>query len=154
MKATIIKSIGIGFLFLVSAGCADYLEKESFDIITPKQVWEDPKLINAVMVNLYDGMVLEDFNYWYRDSWRLLNPSSMSDEAQGSFQKEPLWDNGNSTYTYEDALFEQKFSDRYKNIRNCNDFINQLNEATSLADSEKKLLLAESRFIRAMHYFT
>lgn len=106
------------------------------------------------MVNLYDGMVLEDFNYWYRDSWRLLNPSSMSDEAQGSFQKEPLWDNGNSTYTYEDALFEQKFSDRYKNIRNCNDFINQLNEATSLADSEKKLLLAESRFIRAMHYFT
>ena len=38
--------------------------------------------------------------------------------------------------------------------RNCNDFINQLNEATSLADSEKKLLLAESRFIRAMHYFT
>lgn len=78
----------------------------------------------------------------------------MSDEAQGSFQKEPLWDNGNSTYTYEDALFEQKFSDRYKNIRNCNDFINQLNEATSLADSEKKLLLAESRFIRAMHYFT
>lgn len=154
MKTTIIKSLGIGFLFLVSAGCSDYLEKESFDIITPEQVWEDPNLINAVMVNLYDGMVLEDFNYWYRDSWRLQNPTSMSDEAQGSFQKEPLWDNGNATYTYEDALFEQKFSDRYANIRNCNDFISQLNEATSLSDSEKKLLLAESRFIRAMHYFT
>lgn len=154
MKTTIIKNLGIGFLFLISAGCSDYLEKESFDIITPEQVWEDPKLINAVMVNLYDGMVLEDFNYWYRDSWRLQNPTSMSDEAQGSFQKEPLWDNGNATYTYEDALFEQKFSDRYKNIRNCNDFISQLNEATSLSDSDKKLLLAESRFIRAMHYFT
>lgn len=154
MKTTIIKSLGIGFLLLMSAGCSDYLEKESFDIITPEQVWEDPKLINAVMVNLYDGMVLDEFNYWYRDSWRLQNPTSMSDEAQGSFQKEPLWDNGNATYTYEDALFEQKFSDRYKNIRNCNDFISQLNDATSLSDSEKKLLLAESRFIRAMHYFT
>ncbi|MFQ6929472.1 MAG: RagB/SusD family nutrient uptake outer membrane protein [Parabacteroides merdae] len=51
-------------------------------------------------------------------------------------------------------MFEQKFSDRYKNIRNCNDFIYQLQEATALSDSEKKLLLAESRFLRAMHYFT
>ena len=154
MNTTIIKSIGCGILLFGMSGCADYLEKESFDIITPEQVWEDPKLINAVMVNLYDGMVLEDFNYWFKDAWRLQNPSSMSDEAQASFQKTPCWDNGNATYTYEDDLFEQKFSDRYKNIRNCNDFISQLNEATSLSDDEKKLLLAETRFIRAMHYFT
>ena len=137
-----------------TTACSDYLEKESFDIITPEQVWQDPKLINGVMVNLYDGLNVEDFNYWYRDAWRLQNASSMSDEAQGSFQKDPLFDNGNATYTYEDALFEQKFSDRYKNIRNCNDFISQLEEATALSDSEKKLLLAESRFLRAMHYFT
>ena len=154
MKTTIIKNIGCGLLLLGTTACADYLEKESFDIITPEQVWQDPKLINGVMVNLYDGLNLEDFNYWYRDAWRLQNASSMSDEAQGSFQKDPLFDNGNATYTYEDALFEQKFSDRYKNIRNCNDFISQLQDATALSDSEKKLLLAESRFLRAMHYFT
>ena len=154
MKTTIIKNIGCGLLLLGTTACADYLDKESFDIITPEQVWQDPKLINGVMVNLYDGLNLEDFNYWYRDAWRLQNASSMSDEAQGSFQKDPLFDNGNATYTYEDALFEQKFSDRYKNIRNCNDFIYQLQEATALSDSEKKLLLAESRFLRAMHYFT
>ena len=150
-------SIKISALFLLLTGttaCSDYLEKESFDIITPEQVWEEPKLVNAVMVNLYDGLQLEEFNYWYRDSWRLMNPTSMSDEAQGSFQKDPLFDNANSTYTYEDALFEQKFSDRYKYIRNCNDFIKQLEEATSLSDSDKKILLAESRFLRAMHYFT
>ena len=29
-----------------------------------------------------------------------------------------------------------------------------IQEATALSDSEKKLLLAESRFLRAMHYFT
>lgn len=22
------------------------------------------------MVNLYDGLNLEDFNYWYRDAWQ------------------------------------------------------------------------------------
>ena len=103
MKTTIIKNIGCGLLLLGTTACADYLDKESFDIITPEQVWQDPKLINGVMVNLYDGLNLEDFNYWYRDAWRLQNASSMSDEAQGSFQKDPLFDNGNATYTYEDA---------------------------------------------------
>ena len=110
MKTTIIKNIGCGLLLLGTTACADYLDKESFDIITPEQVWQDPKLINGVMVNSYDGLNLADFNYWYRDAWRLQNASSMSDEAQGSFQKDPLFDNGNATYTYEDALFEQKFS--------------------------------------------
>ena len=85
MKTTIIKNIGCGLLLLGTTACADYLDKESFDIITPEQVWQDPKLINGVMVNLYDGLNLEDFNYWYRDAWRLQNASSMSDEAQGSF---------------------------------------------------------------------
>ena len=94
MKTTIIKNIGCGLLLLGTTACADYLDKESFDIITPEQVWQDPKLINGVMVNLYDGLNLEDFNYWYRDAWRLQNASSMSDEAQGSFQKDPLFDNG------------------------------------------------------------
>ena len=56
MKTAIIKTIGCGLLLLGATACDDYLEKESFDIITPEQVWKDPKLINGVMVNLYDGM--------------------------------------------------------------------------------------------------
>lgn len=154
MKTNILKGISCGLILFGMTACSGYLEKESFDIITPEQVWKDPKLINGVMVNLYDGLQLEDFNYWYRDAWRLMNASSMADDAQGSFQKDPLFDNGNATYTYEDGLFEQKFADRYKLIRNCNDFISQLNEATALSASDKKLLLAEARFLRAMHYFT
>jgi len=142
---------------LISAGlfsCNGFLDKESFHMITPDQVWDEPKLIKAVLVNLYNNQQMEDFNYWQRDAWRLQNASSMSDEAQGSFQKDPMFDNGNATYTYEDALFEQKFSDRYKFIRNCNDFIAQLEAATSLSDTEKSGLLAEVRFLRAFHYFT
>lgn len=154
MKTHIVKIITCFFILTSISACSDYLEKESFEVITPEQVWKDPKLINAVMVNLYDRLQLEDFNYWYRDSWRLMNPTSMSDEAQGSFQKDPLFDNANATYTYEDAMFEQKFSDRYILIRNCNDFIKQAEEATALSDSDKELLLAEARFLRAMHYFT
>lgn len=154
MNSKILKGIGCVLVLLGMTSCNEYLEKESFNIITPEQVWKDPKLINGVMVNLYDGLQLEDFNYWYRDSWRIMNAATMSDEAQGSFQKDPMFDNANATYTYEDGLFEQKFADRYKLIRNCNDFIAQAEQATSLSDADKTLLLAEARFLRAMHYFT
>ena len=41
MKTTIIKNIGCGLLLLGTTACADYLDKESFDIITPEQVWQD-----------------------------------------------------------------------------------------------------------------
>lgn len=137
----------------ISFTCCDYLDKEPTDLITPDKVWGDPKLINGVLVNLYDNMQVEDFDYWYRDAWRLQNPSSMSDEAQGSFQKDPLFDNGNATYTYEDELFVDKFKDRYNAIRNCNTFLAQL-KTVSMDEDEKQGLDAEIRFIRAFHYFT
>lgn len=154
MKTTIIKTIVLGAIIAGNISCNDYLEKESFNIITPEQVWENPKLINATLVNLYANLQLEDFNYWHREEWRLMNPATLSDEGQGSFQKDPMFDNANASYTYEDALFEQKFSDRYKYIRNCNDFLTQLADAKALTDTEKKELEAEVRFLRAMHYFT
>lgn len=154
MNTTKIKSIGLGLLLFGSSACSNYLEKESFDIITPDKVWNDSKLMDAVLVGMYYYVQMEDFDYWYRDAWRLQNISSMSDDAQGSFQKDPLFDNGNTTYTYEDALFEQKFSDMYKYIRNCNDFLYQIEVSTILAEDKKIELEAEVRFIRAMHYFT
>ena len=153
MNMKVFKNICAGLILMNFTACDGYLDKESFDIITPEQVWQDPSLIDGVMVNLYDGVQLDDFNYWYRDAWRLMNPTTMSDEAQGSFQKDPLFDNGNATYTYEDNLFELKFSDVYKQIRNCNNFLEQLEETTTLSDANKKLLTAEARFLRAMHYF-
>lgn len=154
MNTTKIKSISLGLLLFGSSACSNYLEKESFDIITPDKVWNDSKLIDAVLVGMYYYVQMEDFDYWYRDAWRLQNASSMSDDAQGSFQKDPLFDNGNTTYTYEDALFEQKFSDMFKYIRNCNDFLYQIEISTILSEDKKKELAAEVRFIRAMHYFT
>lgn len=154
MNTTKIKSISLGLLLFGSSACSNYLEKESFDIITPDKVWNDSKLIDAVLVGMYYYVQMEDFDYWYRDAWRLQNASSMSDDAQGSFQKDPLFDNGNATYTYEDALFEQKFSDMFKYIRNCNDFLYQIEISTILSEDKKKELAAEVRFIRAMHYFT
>jgi hypothetical protein len=127
------------------------LDKETFDIITPDKVWEDPKLINAVLVKLYDQMQLEDLSYRYGNDWYIMYPSTMADEGQGCYQKEPAFDNPNATWTYADDLFGT-FSEPYSGIRNCNDFLEQL-ESAPLSDSEKSSLNAEVRFIRAWHYF-
>ena len=58
MKSNIIKGVCCGLLLLNLSACSNYLEKETFDIITPEKVWQEPKLINAVLVNLYDGLQL------------------------------------------------------------------------------------------------
>lgn len=135
------------------ASCSDYLDTPSFKVIETDAVWKDPKLINGVLVDLYYNMQQESFDYWNNtDAWKLQNPTSMSDEAQASFQKTPLWDNGSAIYNYEDGLFNN-YSEIYKGIYNCNSFLEQINTA-SLSDSEKDALRAEVRFIRAWHYFT
>lgn len=149
----IVRILYTALLIISFWSCSDFLEKETFDIITPEKVWQDPALIDGVMVNLYDGLRLNDFNYWYREAWRLMNPTTLSDEAQGSFQKDPMFDNGNATFTYEDYLFELKFSDMYKQIRNCNNMLEQLGESTVLPEETKNRLMAEGRFLRAIHYF-
>ena len=149
----IIRRLYIAIALVSLWSCNDFLEKETFDIITSEKVWQDPALIDGVMVNLYDGLRLNDFNYWYQEQWRLMNPTTLSDEAQGSFQKDPMFDNGNASYTYGDYLFELTFNDMYKQIRNCNNVIKQLQESTALQEDNKMLLTAEVRFLRAMHYF-
>jgi len=141
-----------GVVLLACVSCSSYMEKEPFDIITPAKIWGDPKLINGVLVNLYSQMQLEDFNYWHLNNYQLINPTSLSDEAQGCYQKAPVFDNPDATWTYEDELFGA-FSASYQGIRNCNDFLEQLATA-SLTESEKAALNAEVRFIRAWHYFT
>ncbi len=141
-------------IFILS-GCSGYLDREDTSgIITPNLVWQNPKAIDAVLVNLYDGLRLDDYNDWYSDAYRLMNITTFSDEAQGSFQKDPMFDNGNATYTYDDYATEDKFSDRYVHIRRTNEFLAQLETATVLNETEKQLLNAEARFIRALHYFS
>lgn len=155
MKIQLYKKILFGCILAFGlSGCSGYLDKETTSgVITPDLVWTNAKAIDAQLANLYDGLRLDDFNDWYSDNWRLINNTTMSDEAQGSYQKDPLFDNANGTYTYEDYLFEDKFSDRYPHIRRTNEFLAQLVETTVLTDDEKELLNAEARFIRALHYF-
>ena len=143
----------IAFSFL---GCDDYLNREDTSgIITPDLVWTNPKAIEAILVNMYDeGIKHEDFTYWdYNSKSNLRNLTTMSDEAQGSYQKDPLFSNANAVYTYNDWILNDPLSTRYIYIRNTNDFIKKVAESDVLNSNQKEQLDAEARWIRAYQYF-
>lgn len=139
----------------ICSSCEDYLNREDTSgFITNDQIWENSKAIDAVLVNLYDGgLRLDEFDDWYTDKANHLNPTSLSDEAQGSYQKDPAFSNANTVYTYGDYLFEDKFSDRYVHIRRANEFLLNLQSTDVVDDEAKKAYNAEVRFVRAMEYF-
>jgi len=140
---------------LVFCSCEDYLNREDTSgFITNDQIWKNSKAIDAVLVNLYDGgLRLDEFDDWYTDKANHLNPTSLSDEAQGSYQKDPAFSNANTVYTYGDYLFEDKFSDRYVHIRRANEFLLNLQNTEVVDEETKKAYNAEVRFVRAMEYF-
>lgn len=142
-------------LTLVFSSCEDYLNREDTSgFITNDQIWENSKAIDAVLVNLYDGgLRLDEFDDWYTDKSNHLNLTSLSDEAQGSYQKDPAFSNANTVYTYGDDLFEDKFSDRYVHIRRTNEFLLDLQNTDVVDEEAKKAYNAEVRFVRAMEYF-
>ncbi|RAV27741.1 RagB/SusD family nutrient uptake outer membrane protein [Sinomicrobium soli] len=139
----------------LSSACDNYLDREDTSgIITPDKIWDNPVAIEAVLVNLYDGLKLDDFDTWFSSRWRLINATSLSDEAQGSYQKDWLFSNAAEVWTYSEYVFEDKFSDRYVHIRRNNDFLYQLEQAVVLTEEEKNVLSAEVRFLRALQYFS
>jgi len=151
------KSFFLASILLVGLNsCKDYLDREDTSgFITNDQIWSNAKAIDATLVNLYDGgLRLDEFDDWYDKKENNLNPTAMSDEAQGSYQKDPAFSNGNAIYTYSDYLFEDKFSDRYVHIRRVNEFLLNLQRTNALNEDQKKVLNAEVRFLRAMEYFT
>lgn len=137
-------------------GCNDYLDREGTSgIITPDLIWQNPKAIEAVLVNLYDGgLRLDEFDDWHGGKETFRNQTALSDEAQGSYQKDPAFSDANGVYTYEDNLFEDKFSDRYKYVRRANDFLFRVSQTTALNDEQKGQLAAEARWLRAMYFFS
>lgn len=147
----------LGCFCLVGAtGCSDYLDREDTSgIVTPDLVWTNPKAIQAILVNMYDkGIKHEDHDYWdYGSKSDLRNPTTMSDEATGSYQKNPLFSNADAVYTYNDWILNDPLSDRYKYIRNTNTFIQNVAVSDVLSVEEKALLDAEARWIRAYQYF-
>jgi len=141
-------------LFIQSlASCEDeLLDKKPLDIISDAQVWSDPNLIDAYIMNLYDRAKTEGL---YRDfDWGTfycpMREVTITDEGRGSYDwlAEPstwnrgLLDGSGGMLDYWD----------YNYIRSCNEFLVKI-ENGNVTDEIKSVTAAEVRFLRAFTYF-
>lgn len=144
----------LALLFAAPSCTKDYLERKPLDILSDEQVWNDPALIEAYIVNLYDrskmsGLFSEfDWSQTYYDAPMRL--AIITDEGKGG------WD-----WLGEVGVFNKGLLNRdgglldywdYKFIRSCNEFL-QLIQTGKVTEEEKVVTSAEVRFLRAYAYY-
>jgi starch-binding outer membrane protein, SusD/RagB family len=142
---------------LILSSCnEEILEKQPLDIISDAQVWNDPNLIDAYVVNLYsranmNGM-FRGFNW---DTWPAISPAEetiLSDEARGSYDwlgEQSHWNRGILDGSGDIPVLSYW---PYNYIRSCNEFLKFI-EIGNVTEEVKKQRSAEVRFLRAFAYF-
>ena len=153
-----IKFLSYIFFFLAFTSCQkNLLDKKPLDIISDGQVWNDPKLIDAYVVNLYSRAPLNGmFKNFTWNTWPPISPAEetfMSDEATAGWNwigevtdwNRGLLDAGGNVPVLQDW--------NYNYIRSCNEFL-ELIATGNVTEEVKKQRSAEVRFLRAFQYFT
>lgn len=139
----ILKSMGAVVLIMLLLGCEKWLDRQPTEILLDEQVWNDPKMAQSVLANLYNRLQptggLEG---------GLLSPTDV-DEA--------MWSGGlggnNGRNTRVNYPYSMKQYWDYGLIRDITMFIENIAVSTVIDAADKEQLLAEGRFIRAYTYF-
>ena len=151
--------ITIALLVTLNSCTKSVLDKLPLDNITENQVWNDPALINAYLIQAYTQTTVWESELSYQPHMsagdKHFHPfliHSVSDESRfnrtwagnaNAFKSAGIRINGGLLEWWETP---------YKIIRNLNLFIEKL-PGSPIDEETKKLRLAEARFIRAYNYF-
>jgi starch-binding outer membrane protein, SusD/RagB family len=137
MKNILIFSIT--FLLIFTYSCDEKLDIPPYNILTAEQVFESESAITAYLASLYDVLPTEDHRF----------TGSSAVLMKGTDESLFCWagpiGTPDGTWSYLDWW-------GYNHVRNVNDLINKLPEA-SLSEDSKKIILGESKFMRAFYYF-
>ncbi|MFC4874576.1 RagB/SusD family nutrient uptake outer membrane protein [Negadavirga shengliensis] len=122
----------IAFVAAMMAGCADdVLDVKNLSVYNPDDVWNDPTLSNAYLVDLYAST----FTGWP------VNNGDNADESVGIIGQGLVQTTNNSFKHWP-----------YTNIRRINVLLNDIDEGT-LPEATKTAIKAQAHFMRAFHYF-
>ncbi|MFT3705566.1 MAG: RagB/SusD family nutrient uptake outer membrane protein [Agriterribacter sp.] len=132
MKKKLFYKIVLAVVIVLIAACNDdkFLNLNNPGVYNPSEVWNDEKLTDAYVVNLYGGL----------PGWPV-NDGNNADEGVGILIADAVNAN-NSTFKYWP----------YTEIRKLNILLNEI-DGGSLAEDKKSIAKAQAYFIRAFHYF-
>ncbi|NLD64811.1 MAG: RagB/SusD family nutrient uptake outer membrane protein [Bacteroidales bacterium] len=146
------KSKYLVLIFLIIlTGCENFLDKEPLDIISDALVWEDENLINSYLADLYyrtDFMERKGND----DCVSLCMIASMGGEGRsyGAHHQPYIASTNVITAAGPNAQLDYW---NYKNIRDCNFFIEKMDNNPNFDQAYNKQRIAEVRFLRAYMYF-
>lgn len=140
------------------SGCADdWLTTEPQTILTDEQVWTDPRLIEAVLADLYSRLPKHtDFGGPYNCG----SASAYCGWKDYTSYDEAIWSGvGNFDFEFRNSLVNYPYQRwslwNYDLVRDINLAIEQIEKANSpkLSAMQKQQFIAELRFLRALNYF-
>jgi starch-binding outer membrane protein, SusD/RagB family len=153
------KKIPYIFLMLMFIfSCENILDKQPLDIISDNVVWSDPILIDAYLTQCYgETHFINDTEYasdgWWGpgyDWFPLTNMAIISDESTVGWEGYVDVGGGKSWMFRADNPFMDYWA--YPLLRKLNEFIARVPDSP-INEDQKKVRLAESRFLRAYLYF-
>ena len=139
------------FLLFISQGCQNFLDKEPLDIISDAQVWEDEKLIDAYLADLYYRVDFIEIRGNYAEQTSFAMVASMGGEGRSFGTHHQSYIASTNVITSSGIPAELNYWN-YKNIRDCNYFIEKL-QASPLDQAIIEQRIAEVKFLRAYMYF-
>ena len=127
----------------LAVSCNNVLDTSPTNLLNDNQVWSSKNAIDAYLGQLYDSMQVEDLEYQIESEGQYL--SEFTDEAVRAY----TWGRANYALIPEGVFGWWG----YKEVRNTNTFLDNINNAAALTPEERKVYEAEARFCRAMNYF-
>ncbi len=141
----------LGLLPLFFFGCESFLDKEPLDIISDAVVWDDEKLINSYLADLYYRVDFIEIRGNTAEQTSFAMVASMGGEGRSFGTHHQSYIASTSVLTSGGIPAELDYWN-YKNIRDCNYFIEKI-EGSKLEPALVNQRIAEVRFLRAYMYF-
>jgi hypothetical protein len=136
-------------LVLFAYSCEDVLNKAPLNIISEDVVFNDPKLVRAYINGIYNELSFlnrEGFGY------ETVDPTScLSDEGRCGRSWHWLYYYSKAGFTNKDGGLLEIWN--YSTIRKANEFLEKIEKSTAIATEDKKEMVAQVKFARAIVYF-
>ncbi|SIN94850.1 RagB/SusD family nutrient uptake outer membrane protein [Chitinophaga niabensis] len=135
------RKIWLSFVMVTLLGTGackkDLLDKKYLDGFAEEAVWKDKNLAEGFVFSTYEDVIRGLYYNQKLDDY--------TDNNCNNFTSSISTENFDNTY---DAGWGQ-----YARIRRCNLILEKLAASTTIPDADKKIMLAEAKFLRAMVYF-
>ncbi|WP_341837310.1 RagB/SusD family nutrient uptake outer membrane protein [Chitinophaga pollutisoli] len=141
MKKKHILISGLTACFALSSACNKVLETEPFDRISEDVVWSNKANAETFIFGTYN--IMDNFGSVPGTDTRTTNILGQDGTAGGAFP----------VYTEAVTRNDDYGFNNWGSIRRCNLIIQKVGEAPGISDADKRMLIAEAKFLRAMSYY-